>query len=172
MLISKRVTGALLLAASQFLSAGAAQADDAGQSRIPTVTRLVQVFLGFENKLVQAAQAKDASALQGMLTDDFELRAGPTPGVPTPREAWLHHMLTDKANSYDIAQMAVHDLVNTAVVSFLGRRKAGGNLFIVDVWVNSAGGWKLSTRYAAPAGDLRSAIPGWDKGAETLDKRY
>jgi hypothetical protein len=110
--------------------------------------------------------------VQGLLSEDFELRAGPAPGVPTPRDAWLRRQLGDRQVTYSIEQMAVHDLGNIAVVSFLGRRKAGGNLFFVDVWVSAPDAWKLSVRYVAPAGDPDHSIPGWDKQPETLKKRY
>jgi len=170
--LSRPVAGMLLLTAALLVGPGAARGDDAAQSRIPVVTRLVQRFLDFENRLVEAARAKDAAALQGLLSDDFELRAGPAPGVPTPREAWLRRQLVDSPDTYGIEQMAVHDLGNFAVVSFCGRRKVGGNLFFVDVWVSAADTWKLSIRYAAPAGDLRYSIPGWDKQQGTLKKRY
>ncbi len=162
----------LMLAAFQMFSFGAAQADDAAQSRIPTVTRLVQVFLGLESSLNQAVQANDAAAMQRMLSDDFEMRVGSSPGMPIPREAWLRRSLAERKTGYNIEQMAVHDHGKTAVVSFLGQRKTGGNLLVVDVWVDSGGVWKLSTRYAAPAGDPGFDVPGWSKDAEVLDKRY
>jgi hypothetical protein len=172
MVFCRLVAGTLLVAACLLVGPGAARGDDAAQSRVPVVTRLVQRFMDFENRLVEAARTKDAAALQGLLSADFELRVGPAPGVPTPREAWLRQSLADRPDTYSIEQMAVHDLGNFAVVSFLGRRKAGGNLFFVDVWVNTSDAWKLSIRYAAPAGDLTSSIPGWDKQPETLKKRY
>ena len=149
-----------------------AGAEGATQPPIPNVTRLVVRFMELENKLNEAAAARDASTLQAMLSPDFELRIGANPGVPTPRDAWLHEIMRKDTKPYVIEQMAVHDLGNAAVVSFLGRRRMGGNLLTVDVWVYASGEWKLSTRYAAPAGDRRFRIPGWASQSGVLPKQY
>src|SRR5215470_11353881 len=44
--------------------------------RVPTVTRLVALYLDREAALGDAIRGGDASALANLLTDDFELRAG------------------------------------------------------------------------------------------------
>ena len=149
-----------------------AMVGDTGQQRIPTVTRLVQQFMSVEKDLLESARRRDLSALGVTLADDFELRAGALPGVPTPREEWIRQSIKEPAAFTDIEQMSVHDHGNVAVVSFLARRKSGGPLFIVDVWARSQDKWKLATRYASPAGDGKFAIPGLAADAPVIEKRY
>ena len=138
----------------------AAQAGDASQSRIPTVTRLVQQFTAMENALATAASEKNAASLEAMLAADFEMRTGIAPAVPIPRNEWLRHTLAEKSKPPEAEQMAVHDLGSAAIVSFLGRRKVGGSLFIVDIWTRAGDDWKLSIRYVSPGASPRFDIPG------------
>src|SRR5437773_9642035 len=66
-------------------SAMALAADEPAPGRIPTVTRLVKIFAGLEEELAEKVRAGNADAVEKMLLADFELRAGPTPGEPTPK---------------------------------------------------------------------------------------
>lgn len=150
-------------------------AGDDGQLRVPTVTRLVQQFTVYENAIIESIARQDTAALQKSLTNDFEMRVAGNPGVPTPRADWIRLSLKEGRNPTGIEQMAVHDHGDIVVVSFLGRRDAmgpKGNLFIVDVWVRSPGEWKLSTRYAGPAGDCRFVVPGAAREIPTIEKKY
>lgn len=150
-------------------------AEGVGQIRIPTVTRLVQQFTALESSLIESVGKQDSAALQRMLADDFEMRVGAMPGTPTPRAEWIRLSVKEPAAMSGIEQMAVHDYGNIAVVSFFGRRDtdgAKGDLFIIDVWTRSPGSWKLSTRYAGPAGDRRFVVPGAATGAPTIEKKY
>lgn len=150
-------------------------AENAGQLRIPTVTRLVQQFTTLENSLIESIRKQDSTALQKTLTDDFEMRISASPGVPTPRAEWIQRLFKEPVAVSGIEQMAVHDFGNTAVVSFRGRRDAlgaAGNLFIVDVWIRSQGAWRLSIRYASPAGDRQLVIPGAATELPTIEKKY
>ena len=146
-----------LLALIASLSAPA-QAGGDQQQRIPTVTRLVQLFSTLESELMTAVQKGDSAAIDKMLADDFELRSGAMPGTPTPRAEWLQRSHGQAAAP--IEQMAVHDYGSAAVVSYLWKRGARHDVFIVDVWGKSGDAWKLSARYASPAGDRRFTIPG------------
>jgi len=173
--MKRTVLSSLLLAI--FLTAGSSPvlSESAGQPRIPTVTRLVQQFTAFENLLIESVGKQDSAGLQKILADDFEMRAGAMPGTPTPRVEWIGRSLKEPAALSGIEQMAVHDYGDIAVVSFLGRRDADGargNLFVIDVWSRSQGAWKLSTRYAGPAGDRRFVVPGAATGAPMIEKKY
>jgi len=145
---------------------------DAGQLRIPTVTRLVQQFTAFENSLIESIRKQDPTALQKLLADDFEMRVGANPGIPTPRAEWIRLSFNDSVALAGVEQMAVHDFGNIAVVSFLGRREAAGDLFIVDVWVRIKDSWRLSTRYASATGDHHFIIPGATPEAPSVEKKY
>jgi hypothetical protein len=158
------------LCAVALIGATSASADEPGNTRIPTVTRLVQMFLDREEALQAATQAADRAKVAALITDDFELRAGPRPGTPVARETWLAQA---PGPGFSIEQMAVHEHGGTAVVSFLGHRASGGDLFFVDVWTHNDADWCLSTRYVAPAGDTATALPGWTQpNDEVIDKRY
>jgi hypothetical protein len=151
------------------------QAEGDGQLHIPTVTRLVQQFTAYEDAIIESIARRDAAGLQKSLTNDFELRIAANPGVPTPRADWIRLSLTESHKLTGIEQMAVHDHGDVMVVSFLGKRDgigAKGNVFVVDVWVRSGRDWKLSTRYAGPAGDSRFAVPGAGQGTPAIEKKY
>lgn len=162
----------LVLVGGLLVGSVSAEADTSAPIQVPVLTRLVKLFFGYETRLLDAAKSRDLSALNELLDDDFELRAGPVPGDPTPREDWLRESLGDSSVAYGIEQMAVQDLGQAAVVSYLGRRKGGNNLFFVDVWVKKSGHWKLAVRYLSPAGSANTQLPGWAKKEATLDKRY
>ncbi|GAO36091.1 hypothetical protein SCT_1490 [Sulfuricella sp. T08] len=150
------------------LSAPAQAAGDQ-QQRIPTVTRLVQLFSTLESELMAALQKGDTTAIDKMLADDFELRSGAMPGTPTPRAEWLRRSHGQAAAP--IEQMAVHDYGSAAVVSYLWKRGARHDVFIVDVWGKSGDAWKLSARYASPAGDRRFTVPGAALESQPSEKK-
>lgn len=145
-----RLVRLLILMAGLSAPALNAQADGERQ-RVPTVTRLVQLFSTLENELMTAVQKGDSTVIDKMLADDFELRSSAMPGTPTPRAEWLRDSQGQVAAP--IGQMAVHDYGTAAVVSYLWKRGARQNIFVVDVWGKSGDAWKLSVRYASPAGN-------------------
>jgi hypothetical protein len=67
--------------------------------------------------------------------------------------------------------MAVHDLGETAVVSFT-RGNRGGALFVVDVWRKQGSDWRLAVRYASPAGTASYAVPGAGTEEPEIPKKY
>jgi ketosteroid isomerase-like protein len=149
------------------------------ETPIPTVTRLVKVFAELEGELERAAETGDTAAIAAMLTDDFELRAGPAPGNPTSRADWIAAAHGRTARAAQVEQLAVHDLGDVAIASFLQRsrdtaRPGGsvGDLFVVDVWKHAGSGWKLAIRYIGPAGGKELVIPGAAAATPTMPKRY
>jgi ketosteroid isomerase-like protein len=154
-------------------------ADDAApQARIPTVTRWVKVFTELELSLASSVRGRDDAALQKILADDFELRTGAMPGTPTPRAEFIHQSLVTGDASFTIEQMAVHDLGDNAVVSFLQAARSGGkrvparDIFVVDVWKRSGDDWRLAIRYAGPAGARDFVIPGAAAETPAIPKKY
>src|SRR5438046_1526470 len=99
--------------------AAASAADESPTTRIPTVTRTVKIFTELESAISSGIHRRDAAVLQKMLSEDFELRVGALPGNPTPRAQWIDGVLSEAFAPTRIEQMAVHDLGNVAVVSFL-----------------------------------------------------
>lgn len=146
-----RLVQLLLLIMAGLSAPALAAAPDGEQQRVPTVTRLVQLFSTLEGELMTAVQEGNATAIDKMLADDFELRSGPMPGTPTPRAEWLRHSHGQVAAP--IEQMAVHDYGTAAVVSYLWKRGGRRDTFVVDVWRKSGDAWILSARYASPTGD-------------------
>ena len=125
---------------------------------IPIVTRLVQRFSELESSLMDATAAGDATRAAAFLAQDFEMRVGSAPDNPIPRPEWLLRIGAHPTRC-DIGSMAVHDLVNSAAVSF----RCGGSRassFVLDIWVSDRGGWKLQVRYASPAAGPSSGLPG------------
>jgi hypothetical protein len=149
------------------------------QARIPTVTRLVKIFVELESELGQRLAAGDTAAIEAMLADDFEMRAGPAPGNPTPRAEWIAAARGEALRGATPEQVAVHDLGEVAIASFLQRvpnaPRSGAparNLFVVDVWRRAGDTWKLAIRYVGPAGARDLAIPGAAREPPTIPKRY
>jgi hypothetical protein len=123
-------------------------------SRVPTVTRTVQLFGHLERKLATL----DAQSKPQLLTDDFEERLCAEPGTPIARDTFLQQATASDAK---LTQEAVHSYGDTAVYSGL-RTQAQSSESIVDVWVQAAGTWKLSVRYRCPASGAKpakSAVP-------------
>jgi hypothetical protein len=139
--------------------------------RIPTVTRLVKLFLDREAQLGDAVRAGDNASIERLLTGDFELRMGARAGQPVPRADFVRALVATRDPGGEISAMAVHDLGTTMVVSYAQGHR-GGPLFIVDVWRNDGGDWKLAIRYTAPAGDARMPIPGAGAPEPEIPKKY
>lgn len=144
-------------------------------SRVPTVTRLVKLFLDLEAELLLAQRDGYRTALESRLTDDFEMRVASRPGQPIPRAEWLDNSLQHKPAAMEIEQMAVHDEGPAAVVSFLLRphTKREPPLFIVDTWVRDGDDWRLKTRYVAPVPPRSPRVMGEGAAKEpVIPKRY
>ncbi len=138
---------------------------------VPTISRLVMQFTERETQLVERLAARDAAGAASSLTDDFELRASNQPGRPIPRAEWLAQSMQSAGVGTRITQMAVHDLGETAVVSFMQGADTTPGLFVVDVWRRAGNDWKLAVRYASPiAGNV--PIPGVPPAERTIPKKY
>ena len=147
-----------------------------GIGRIPTVTRLVKLFLDLEGHLIQAVGKRDMHAVSSLLSDDFEMRLDAMPGNPIPRDEWLRKSFGEPKSSSTIEQMAVHDLGKTAIVSYLWKIKATNsesesNIFVIDIWKHVGKDWKLAIRYAAPSQMDDAVIPGAALSTPTFEKK-
>ena len=155
----------------------AVYAQDAS-GRVPTVTRLVKIFLDREGELLNAMHGKDAAAIERQLADDFELRVGHRPGVPVPRADFLSQIQAETVAGYTVEQMAVHEIGTTAIVSFMLRPEAGRArdgllpLFVVDTWTGGIDNYRLRVRYVAPALGARVRIPGAGAEQPQIPKKY
>ena len=140
--------------------------------RVPTVTRLVKLFLEKEAALATAVRNADADALGALLTDDFELRVGARAARPIARADWMRELLRRRDPGGDISGMAVHDFGAAAIASFT-QGTAKGPLFVVDVWRGQVDGdWKLAVRYASPAGSAVFTVPGARTSEPEIPKKY
>jgi hypothetical protein len=144
-------------------------------ARVPTVTRLVKLFLDLEAELLLAQRDGDRAALERRLADDFEMRVGAKPGEPVPRNDWLDGALAHKPPLMEIEQMAVHDQGSAALVSFLLRPPGPREVptFVVDTWVRRGDAWCLAVRYAAPVPPNGPRVIGEGAAsAPVIPKRY
>jgi len=152
--------------------APAIAADEPAGGRVTTVTRLVKLYLDREAALSAAMQAGDTSSLERALTDDFELRSGARAASPVPRADFIKDIVRNRPAAAAPGGMAVHDLGNAAIVSFVQGDDAKRAVFVVDVWRQTGPDWKLAIRYAAPAGTQDFAIPGAVAPATEIPKKY
>jgi hypothetical protein len=145
-LLARCLAAALCLAAS----VAGSQAQPAG-SQIPVVTRLVRIFLDYEQRLFDAVSRRDADAIGRLLADDFEMRVASRPGQPIPRADWIAQRLNEPAAATVISQMAVRDYGDVQIVSFLASAALNGgrqrDLMVVDVWKLSGDDAVLKARY-------------------------
>jgi hypothetical protein len=123
------------------------------------MTRGMRIFGDAERKVIAALKAHDKAALDRLVADDFEQRSQPAPGEPLARDEWTREAPAAAAQSAGLRQMAVHDLGDTAVVSFQWLHPAPD--FVVDVWRKKAGSddWQLAIRYLSAAPAAASAAP-------------
>jgi hypothetical protein len=169
---SRLLVGLFWLAALPAVSTPAIAADEPATGRVGTVTRLVKIFLDREEALSAAMRAGDAASLERTLTDDFELRAGARAASPVPRADFLKDVVQNRPASEAAGRMAVHDLGNVAIVSFVQGDDAERAVFVVDIWRQSGPDWKLAIRYAAPAGTQDFPIPGAGAPSTQIPKKY
>ena len=101
--------------------------------QVPTITRLVKLFLERESAIGTAISNSDSQALGDLLTDDFEMRTGAHAAAPISRAEWMREVLRTRDRGKDIGRMAVHDYGTVQVVSFTMSANAG-LIFVVDVW--------------------------------------
>lgn len=127
--------------------------------RTITPTRQVAQFSERENQWMDAIQQKDRSAIDRLLTDDFEVLT-PLAGTPIDRDQFIEAVSGKlKLESYRISQMTVHDFGDTAAVNFLVNvkglfrgRDSSGQYFIVDVWRKNGDTWQAAVRYLSKSG--------------------
>jgi hypothetical protein len=168
----RRFVGVLALPALFAASSPSVAADEPPTGvPVPTVTRLVKLFLDKEALLGAAVHSADAIALGALLTDDFELRTGARAASPIPRADWMRELLRTRDPGGDISRMAVHDFGAIAIASFT-QDAAGGPVFVVDVWRGQGGDWKLAVRYASPVGSPAFSIPGSGVSEPEIPKKY
>ena len=161
-----------VLVAGFVAPAHSADASSAPAARIPTVTRLVKLFLDREEMLSAAMRTGDMASLERTLNDDFELRTGARAASPIPRSDFLSDVARTRPASGAASQMAVHDLGSIAIVSFVQGDDAKRAVFVVDVWRQSGTDWKLAIRYAGPAGAPDFPIQGAGAPPSEIPKKY
>jgi uncharacterized protein DUF4440 len=146
--------------------------------RIPTVTRLVQLFSGLENDWLEAVKRGDEAAVTGLLGESFEMRSALAPGAPVPGAEWVQSALHEfRLMSFTLSGMAVRDMGTAAVVSFRLEQVADAAgkhewaaFFVTDVWVQADGAWKVEARYVdAPAGHR---VVGTPTSRPNIPKKY
>jgi hypothetical protein len=89
-----------------------------------------------------------------------------------PRADFLKDVVQNRPASEAAGRMAVHDLGNVAIVSFVQGDDAKRAVFVVDIWRQSGPDWKLAIRYAAPAGTQDFTIPGAGAPSTQIPKKY
>ena len=158
--------GSALVTALLFAAPAVAADTKAGAGNVPTVTRLVKLFLDKEASLGAAIRAGDSTALGALLSDDFELREDARPASPVPRDEWVRKVLAARAAGVEIRGMAVHDFGPVAIASFT-QAGASGSTFVVDVWRAAGTDWKLAVRYTGHA-----RTPAREPRETSIPKKY
>jgi hypothetical protein len=164
--------GIAALSVSPLVASPARAADERPTGgQVPTVTRLVKLFLEREGLISDTIHRGDAQALAELLADDFEMRTSARAAAPVPRAEWMRDVLRTRDGGAGIGRMAVHDYGTLAVVSFTMTANAGA-IFVVDLWRGQGESWKLAVRYASPASAAQFAIPGASSSEPEIPKKY
>jgi len=136
------------------------------QARVHGVTakaRLQVFFSELETQWLKAVQDKNQSALNRILSDDFQVWTSIPPGDPIPREVWLGQVFGRKLQSFQLRQLGVRPVSpEVAVVSFILTETSQSaipraeNHFVVDIWTNSGAGdnWRCTDRYFSEVGGI------------------
>ena len=154
------------------------QTQHAAAGHVPTLTKLAKMVVGLEEQLESAIRSGNPALVEKMLTEDFEMRVSAAPGVPVPRSDWIHAALAGVDSQLPIQQIAVHDLGDRLIASYIRprarslQRDASRDVFFVDVWQRSDESWKLAIRYAGPSGPANFAIPGASVASPPIPKKY
>jgi len=145
------------------------------RTQIPVVTRLVQMYSDYEQRLADALNRRDTGKIDQLVANDFELRSADNIGVPTPRAEWIAQSLKEPSTSVSIAQMAVHDYGNIRIVSFAMKRTSGARqapgVAVIDVWMVSGESSVLKVRYSAIQRSPSIPVPG-ESQPQQINKRY
>ena len=145
------------------------------RTQIPVVTRLVQTYSDYEQRLADAIIRKDTGEINRLIADDFESRSVNNIGVPTPRAEWIAQSLKETPASISIGQMAVHDYGNIRIVSFAMKRttdaRQARGVAVIDVWMVSGESSVLKVRYSAIQRSPSIPVPG-ESQPQQIKKRY
>ena len=148
-------------------------------ARVPTVTRLVKVFAELETEIITAFKEKNQAKLKQLVYPDFEMQIASRSADPVPMSEWLKASMAEAASySYDISQMSVHDLGETAIVSFIWnapdktQQDPPPDISIVDIWKKDGTRWKLAIRYAAAVQNQDFKFPGFTGDDSVIEKKY
>ena len=116
-------------------------------------TRSVSKYLNLERALQEGLIDRNRASVRALLADDFELRTAASPDVISADD-WLRRDLGSPAHDRILRDLAVRELDDVAVVSFLlepaharPRARVVVTMFVVDVWRQSSS--KLMSRYIA-----------------------
>jgi hypothetical protein len=119
---------------------------------IRTITLWVKEYSELEMQLDEAIANHNLNKIQQFLSDDFEERKGDNPNSPIPKEEWIDVKTKQSTkNIHQIQQMAVRNIENIYIVSYLSSTKenASQSTFIVDVWKKKGTENQLMIRYSS-----------------------
>ena len=125
-------------------------------------SQLIKQFTDLENTFARAYQGKNTALLEQILDPEYTLTLSARPGDPLSRADWLALIPKYNVQHFEIRGVQVRCLRVTpsgscelAAVSSINKQKAAvggqdrsGEFFIVDIWANREGKWKVSARYS------------------------
>lgn len=177
----KTTSGKLLLAALLCMFSLYVRAAPTAEDivRVPTVTRLVKVFTQLEVEIIKAIKQKDKTTLTRLIDQNFEMQVAIKSADSVPLSAWINTSMSEGASySYDISDMAVRDLGQTAIVTFdwkytgSTKQNSSPEIFIVDVWKKVGEEWKLALRFSSADQKSDVKFPGFSLSDGVIEKKY
>jgi ketosteroid isomerase-like protein len=162
-MLSRRIISLFSIA---ILLCSACWSEPQTSGQIVTRTRLVTIFSGLQNQWLEAVQHKDASVLDRILSEDYQVWT-PNSTAPVPRDEWQSQAFAEGLQSYRIRDMAVRSVRDdVAVESFVleqsrlqNHHTVRENYFMVNVWTRAADGWRCTDTYSSPMTAVHPAGP-------------
>jgi len=177
----KTASKSLLFTALLFMSLQGVKAEPTAEEivRVPTVTRLVKAFGQLEAEIITAFKHQDQARLARLIDQNFEMQVASKSANSMPLSGWLKASMAEAASyTYDISDMAVRDLGQTAIVSFdwkpsaSTKKDSSAEIFIVDVWKKEGMDWKLAIRFASAVQKSGVKFPGFSVTDGIIEKKY
>lgn len=128
-----------------------------------TFERIEKRLTTLEHKWMEAVKIHDATALKGILSEEFMLAGESSNGALSDRTQYLDHTVRDaKVENYNFDKLTVRVYGTTAIVSVWGKQqtlaanqKTDASFLYTDVWVKEGTRWRVVMRHSGLPGMAR-----------------
>lgn len=124
---------------------------------------LTEQFAQLEHEWMESLRAGDFAKTESFLAPEYVLIIAAHPTTPVSRDQWVNSLPSYTMPDFQQHHLVARRLGNTVVTSFVhhqtatvgppdARQDRSGAFWVVDVWRQIAGEWKVASRYTYKAG--------------------